>query len=103
MRRIIIDTNVYVAFKRNLEDVMAVLRKVDYIGMNTTPGLGFQVSVFSVQCSGFSVQCSVFSVQCSGFRFQVSDPPANAWVTARLQCPHTRQWRAGLAFLALDT
>ncbi len=35
MRRIIIDTNVYVAFKRDMQDVMEVLRKVDYIGMNT--------------------------------------------------------------------
>ena len=35
MRRIIIDTNVYVAFKRNFEDVIDALRKVDYIGINT--------------------------------------------------------------------
>ena len=35
MRRIIIDTNVYVAFKRNVPDVMKVLRGVEYIGINT--------------------------------------------------------------------
>ena len=34
MRRIIIDTNVYVAFKRNVPDVIEVLRRVEYIGMN---------------------------------------------------------------------
>ena len=35
MRRIIIDTNVYVAFKRNVPDVIKVLRGVEYIGLNT--------------------------------------------------------------------
>ena len=35
MRRIIIDTNVYVAFKRNVPDVIKVLRGVEYIGINT--------------------------------------------------------------------
>lgn len=35
MRRIIIDTNVYVAFKRNVPKVVEVLRRVEYIGINT--------------------------------------------------------------------
>jgi len=35
VRRIIIDTNVYVAFKRNVPDVIKVLRGVEYIGINT--------------------------------------------------------------------
>lgn len=35
MRRIIIDTNVYVAFKRDVQHVVEVLRRVDYIGINT--------------------------------------------------------------------
>ena len=34
MRRIIIDTNVYVAFKRNVPKVVEVLRRVEYIGIN---------------------------------------------------------------------
>ena len=35
MRRIIIDTNIYAAFKRNVQDVVKVFRRVDYIGINT--------------------------------------------------------------------
>ncbi len=35
MRHIIIDTNVYAAFKRNVPDVVKVLRGVEYIGINT--------------------------------------------------------------------
>lgn len=35
MRRLIIDTNIYAAFKRNVQEVVEVLRRVDYIGINT--------------------------------------------------------------------
>lgn len=35
MKRIIIDTNIYVAFKRNIQSVVEVLMKVEYIGINT--------------------------------------------------------------------
>ena len=35
MRRILIDTNIYVAFKRNVREVVEVMRRVDYIGINT--------------------------------------------------------------------
>jgi len=35
LRRLIIDTNIYAAFKRNVQDVAEVLRRVDYIGINT--------------------------------------------------------------------
>jgi tRNA(fMet)-specific endonuclease VapC len=35
MKRILIDTNIYVAFKRNLKEIVEVLRTVDYIGINT--------------------------------------------------------------------
>jgi len=35
LKRIIIDTNIYVAFKRNVPDVVKVLRWVEYIGINT--------------------------------------------------------------------
>jgi len=35
LRRIIIDTNIYAAFKRNVQDVVKVFRRVDYIGINT--------------------------------------------------------------------
>ncbi|MFH0787155.1 MAG: type II toxin-antitoxin system VapC family toxin [Pseudomonadota bacterium] len=35
MKRILIDTNIYVAFKRNVKEIIEVLRTVDYIGMNT--------------------------------------------------------------------
>ncbi len=35
MRRILIDTNIYVAFKRNVVEVVEVLRRVDFIGINT--------------------------------------------------------------------
>ena len=35
MKRIVIDTNIYVAFKRNVPDVVKVLRRVEYIGINT--------------------------------------------------------------------
>ena len=35
MKRILIDTNIYVAFKRNVKEVVEVLRTVDYIGINT--------------------------------------------------------------------
>lgn len=34
MRRIIIDTNVYVAFKRSVRNVVKLLRGVEYIGIN---------------------------------------------------------------------
>lgn len=34
MKRIIIDTNIYVAFKRNIQSVVEVLMKVEYIGIN---------------------------------------------------------------------
>jgi tRNA(fMet)-specific endonuclease VapC len=35
MRRILIDTNIYVAFKRNVKEIVETLRGVDYIGINT--------------------------------------------------------------------
>lgn len=35
MRRILIDTNIYVAFKRNVKEIVEILRGVDYIGINT--------------------------------------------------------------------
>ena len=35
MKRILIDTNIYVAFKRNVKEVVEVLKRVDYIGINT--------------------------------------------------------------------
>jgi len=35
LRQIIIDTNIYVAFKRNVKEVVEVLRRVEYIGINT--------------------------------------------------------------------
>jgi tRNA(fMet)-specific endonuclease VapC len=35
MRRILIDTNIYVAFKRNVQEIVEALRTVDYIGINT--------------------------------------------------------------------
>jgi tRNA(fMet)-specific endonuclease VapC len=35
MKRILIDTNIYSAFKRNILEVTETLRRVDYIGINT--------------------------------------------------------------------
>lgn len=35
MKRIIIDTNFYAAFKRNETDAVNLLRRVEYIGVNT--------------------------------------------------------------------
>lgn len=35
MKRIIIDTNFYAAFKRNEADAVSLLRRVEYIGVNT--------------------------------------------------------------------
>jgi tRNA(fMet)-specific endonuclease VapC len=35
MRKIILDTNIYVAFKRSSKEVVEVLQQVDYIGINT--------------------------------------------------------------------
>jgi len=35
MKRILIDTNFYAAFKRNEAEAVNLLRKVEYIGMNT--------------------------------------------------------------------
>ena len=35
MRRILIDTNIYVGFKRNVKEIVEALRAVDYIGINT--------------------------------------------------------------------
>jgi predicted nucleic acid-binding protein len=35
MRRILIDTNIYVALKRNVKNVVEILRRVDYIGINS--------------------------------------------------------------------
>lgn len=35
MKRIIIDTNFYVAFKRNDAEAVSLLRRADYIGVNT--------------------------------------------------------------------
>lgn len=35
MKRILIDTNIYVAFKRNVVEVVEVLRRVEFIGINT--------------------------------------------------------------------
>ncbi|MDA8412830.1 MAG: type II toxin-antitoxin system VapC family toxin [Desulfobacteraceae bacterium] len=35
MKRIIIDTNFYAAFKRNEADAVSLLKTVDYIGVNT--------------------------------------------------------------------
>ena len=35
MKRILIDTNIYVAFKRNVKEIVEVLRTIDYIGINT--------------------------------------------------------------------
>ena len=35
MKRILIDTNIYVAFKRNVKEVVEVLRTADYVGINT--------------------------------------------------------------------
>jgi tRNA(fMet)-specific endonuclease VapC len=35
MKRILIDTNIYAAFKRNILEVTETLKQVDYIGINT--------------------------------------------------------------------
>lgn len=35
MKKILIDTNIYTAFKRNVGEVVETLRRVDYIGINT--------------------------------------------------------------------
>jgi tRNA(fMet)-specific endonuclease VapC len=35
MKRILIDTNIYAAFKRNISEVTETLKRVDYIGINT--------------------------------------------------------------------
>lgn len=35
MKRVLIDTNIYAAFKRNVSEVVETLRRVDYIGINT--------------------------------------------------------------------
>ena len=35
MKRILIDTNIYVAFKRNVKEIVEALRTVDTIGINT--------------------------------------------------------------------
>lgn len=35
MKKILLDTNSYVAFKQNREDVVETIRRVDYIGMNS--------------------------------------------------------------------
>ena len=35
MKKILLDTNSYVAFKQNREDVVETIRHVDYIGMNS--------------------------------------------------------------------
>ena len=35
MKRILIDTNIYAAFKRNVPIAVEVLRRVEYIGINT--------------------------------------------------------------------
>ena len=35
MRRILIDTNIYSALKRNVQYVTDILKRVDYIGINT--------------------------------------------------------------------
>jgi predicted nucleic acid-binding protein len=35
MKRIMLDTNFYAAFKRNDADAVSLLRKVEYIGVNT--------------------------------------------------------------------
>jgi tRNA(fMet)-specific endonuclease VapC len=35
MKRILIDTNIYAAFKRNILEVTETLRRVDFIGINT--------------------------------------------------------------------
>ena len=35
MKRILIDTNIYAAFKRNIAGVTEILRRGDYIGINT--------------------------------------------------------------------
>ena len=35
MRRILLDTNIYVAFKRSRKEVIEVLQQVDYIGINS--------------------------------------------------------------------
>ena len=35
MKRIIIDTNIYAAFKRNDTDAVALLQRAEYIGINT--------------------------------------------------------------------
>ena len=35
MKRILINTNTYTAFKRNVGEVVETLRRVDYIGINT--------------------------------------------------------------------
>jgi predicted nucleic acid-binding protein len=35
MRRILLDTNIYVAFKRSSQAAIEVLQQVDYIGINT--------------------------------------------------------------------
>jgi tRNA(fMet)-specific endonuclease VapC len=35
MKKILIDTNIYTAFKKNVAEVVETLRRVDYIGINT--------------------------------------------------------------------
>ena len=35
MKRILIDTNIYAAFKRNITEVTETLKRVEYIGINT--------------------------------------------------------------------
>jgi tRNA(fMet)-specific endonuclease VapC len=35
MKRVLLDTNIYAAFKKNVAEVVETLRQVDYIGINT--------------------------------------------------------------------
>ena len=35
MRKIILDTNIYIAFKRSRKEVVEILQHVDYIGINS--------------------------------------------------------------------
>jgi tRNA(fMet)-specific endonuclease VapC len=35
MKRVLLDTNIYAAFKKNVAEVVETLRRVDYIGINT--------------------------------------------------------------------
>jgi tRNA(fMet)-specific endonuclease VapC len=45
MKRVLLDTNIYAAFKKNVAEVVETLRQVDYIGINTI--------VLGELCSGF--------------------------------------------------